>query len=1168
MGESGLLARVPGARRLLILAVGCGLLSAVMVVVEALLLSAVVGAAFLGTGSTAAIPGLLIAMVIVVIARLPLGVAAARLGESAARRLTNRLRTDLTDGLLAAGPIAVGRERRGELASVMVGGLDAVADLVAVYLPARWLAITVPLLILAVVTLIDPPSTLVLLATGPLLVLLLAVIGGRARALTQRRFDETRWLGAFFLDVLQGIATLKMFGRSAEQVDTIQHLGRRYADASMEVLRTAFQTSLVLEWGASIAVALVAVEISLRLMGGSIGFERALAVLVITPAFFLPLRQLAGQYHVGAAGRAAAGRIAEILDGVPAGSRAPAVALGPRGSDAPAEVRLEGVRGGYRDRTTHALDGVDLGLEAGSFVALVGPTGAGKSTILAMLLRFLEPSRGRITVGGRPLASIDPAEWRAAVSWLPQHPQLVHGSIAENLRLARPDASDEEVRWAINDAGAASFVAGLPEGLETVVGPGGRGLSGGQVRRLALARALLADAPYLLLDEPTADLDPASVAAILPALGRLRGRRTVIVAAHDHRLMELTDTVVSLADGRVIAIGPAGETLDEPRRLDGPPGRTLSARADEPETQADVASPLSAALADSAPAPVRRANTFRRLVGLLRPQRRWIAVAAGLGLLTVVSNVALAAVSAYLISRAAIVTNIADVALAVTAVRVLAIARSGFRYAERLVTHRATFEALTEIRAWFYRSIEPLAPARLARHRGGDLLARIGADVDTLESFPARVLLPPLVAVGVVVFGALLLRGFDPAFAAVLVTGLLVAGLVVPLAIRGAARRTGDAAIGRRADVTAGAVDLVAALGDLVVLDRDRRHRAQLLAGGRDLDSLRIRGALLRAAGEGSAVLVAGLTGVAVLAIGVGLAAAGRLDGVYLALVTLAAVACFEAVGPVSQAVEALPRHERAAGRLFELVDAPPAVVDPARPAARAIAHDLEIAHLTFAYDGGSVALDDVSLSIPAGGRLAVIGPSGAGKSTLVNLLLRFWDYEVGEIRIDGRDLREYRMDDVRSWLGVVDQRVHLFNATVRDNLAVADADATDADMAAACRIAQLHEFVTGLPSGYSTRIGQDGLQLSGGQRQQLAVARMVLKGAPIVVLDEATSHLDEATERSLLDALEPFLARRTVLMIAHRPAVIDRVDRVVRLETGRVVGGPVGLLRAAEGRA
>ena len=415
MGESRIFARVPGVRLLLGLAVCCGLGSAALVVVEALLLSAVVGAAFLGTGPTERIPGLVGVMVLAVLGRVPLELARARLGEGAARRLTDRLRTDLTDSLLEAGPVGVGRERRGELVSVMVGGLDAIADLVAVYMPARWLAITVPLLVLAVVLMIDPPSVLVLLATGPLLVLLLAVIGSRARVLTQRRFDDMRWLGAFFLDVLQGIATLKMFGRSVEQVDNIQRLGRRYADTSMEVLRTAFQTSLVLEWGASIAMALVAVEISLRLMLGAIGFERALAVLVITPGFFLPLRHLAGQYHLGAAGRAAAARIDAILESPPPNDSARAATVGAADTGGPPTIRLVAVAAGYPDRAGSAVADVDLTLSPDRLVVLSGPTGAGKSTIIRCSSASSSRAPGRSRSMGAPWPRSTPA--RGGRTW-------------------------------------------------------------------------------------------------------------------------------------------------------------------------------------------------------------------------------------------------------------------------------------------------------------------------------------------------------------------------------------------------------------------------------------------------------------------------------------------------------------------------------------------------------------------------------------------------------------------------------------------------------------------------------------------------------------------------------------------------------------------------------
>jgi ABC-type multidrug transport system fused ATPase/permease subunit len=298
---------------------------------------------------------------------------------------------------------------------------------------------------------------------------------------------------------------------------------------------------------------------------------------------------------------------------------------------------------------------------------------------------------------------------------------------------------------------------------------------------------------------------------------------------------------------------------------------------------------------------------------------------------------------------------------------------------------------------------------------------------------------------------------------------------------------------------------------------------------------------------------------VTVLGLAIPLVTGGRLDGVLLATIPLAAMASFEAVAPLSLSAQLLDTTDRAAARLFEIVDTEPEVADPPEPAPGPVTHDLEIRGLRFRYDPAEpYVLDGLDLAIPAGGSLALVGPSGAGKSTLVDLLLRFREYREGEIRIGGRDLHAYRADDVRRAFGVVSQQVHLFNATVRDNLAVADADATDEEMEAACRIAQLHDTILALPDGYETRIGEDGVRLSGGERQRLAIARAILKDAPILVLDEATANLDVATESRLLDSLAPFMAGRTTLVISHRATVAGRVDRVVALDAGHaaVTGG------------
>lgn len=551
-------------------------------------------------------------------------------------------------------------------------------------------------------------------------------------------------------------------------------------------------------------------------------------------------------------------------------------------------------------------------------------------------------------------------------------------------------------------------------------------------------------------------------------------------------------------------------------------------------------------------------STFRRQVGLMSAYRWWIAIGALLGFVAIGSSVGLMAMSAFLISKAALVTNVADVALAITAVRVLAVSRAVFRYLERYATHRATLRILTSMRVWFYRAIEPLAPARLAGYHSGDLLTRIVADIDTLEDFYVRILVPPVVAVLVTVLGTLLLGAFDPMLGIALLAFLLLAGVVLPLASRRISREPAAALISTRAQLAALLVDEVRGVADLVALDEGERHRERALAIGRELDRAGERLAVVRGLTTALTTLCTSLAGVTVLAIAIPLVTGARLDGVFLALVPLAAMACFEAVAPLSLSVQLLDGTEKAAARLFELVDATPAVCDPPAPADPPVAHGIDVRGLRFRYASEDpLVLDGLDLEIPDGGSLAVVGPSGSGKSTLVNLLLRFWDYDDGEIRIGGRDLHDYRVEDVRRMLGVVSQQVHLFNATIRDNLAVADPHATDAEMEAACRMAQLHETILALPDGYETRVGEDGIRLSGGERQRLAIARAILKDAPILVLDEATANLDVLTERHLLDSLAPFIAGRTTLLISHRATVAERVDGTVVLDRGHAVARP-----------
>ena len=553
--------------------------------------------------------------------------------------------------------------------------------------------------------------------------------------------------------------------------------------------------------------------------------------------------------------------------------------------------------------------------------------------------------------------------------------------------------------------------------------------------------------------------------------------------------------------------------------------------------------------------------TITRLLKLMAPFRWWILAGVLLSFATTGASVGLMAVSAYLISKAALVTDTADLNVIITGVRFFAISRAALRYAERYVTHLATFRILTRLRVWFYRAIEPLAPARLMQYRSGDLLTRIVADIETLENFYLRVVIPPLAAVLVTILACLILGSFDVWLAVALLVFIVLTGVVLPLASRWLSRQPAAELIATRAELNASLVDEVQGIADLLAYGQEDAYQARALSLSQQLNRVQERLAVIRGMGNGLAALFTSLAALTVLFMAIPLVTGGQIDGVFLALLPLTAIACFEAVQPLAQAFQMLESSQAAARRIFELIDSEPAVIDPVAAAPLDLPSDqapaIEVRDLRFRYAPDEPpVLDGVSFSVPAGGRVALVGANGSGKSTVVNLLLRFWDTDEGTIRIGGRELHTIRADDVRGLLGVVPQHTHLFNATIRDNLYLANPEASEADLIAACQQAQLHEFIQGLPQGYDTLVGENGLLLSGGERQRLAIARAILKDAPILILDEATSHLDALTAARVWQALDPFMAGRTTIIISHQRANLAHVDQTISLD-GELLASP-----------
>jgi ATP-binding cassette, subfamily C, bacterial CydD len=543
-----LLRRARPVRRLLTLDVGLGLAAAILVLLQATLLARVVARAFTGA-SLRDVSRDLVLLALAFAGRGLLAWGFELAGRRAASSVLSELRLALVERRLRHQPLALDGVEAGEVATSGVQGVDGLEAYFARYLPQVVLASVVPLAVLAWVATIDLTSAGVMLLTLPLVPVFMWLIGRYTEDRTRERWQALRLLSGHFLDVVRGLPTLQAFNRSRAQAGVLAEVGERYRRTTMATLRVGFLSGSVLELAATLGVALVAVEVGVRLVGGGLGLQAALTVLVLAPELYVPLRRLAAEFHASADGLAVAERMLELLEATPS-ARAAGRLVPPTPREAP--VRFEEVSFKYPSRPGLVLDRFELELLPGETVALVGPSGAGKTTVASLLLRFAEPSFGRVTVGGIDLAECRPELWRRLIAWVPQRPTIFRGSVLENIRLGDEGASDRAVREAAMLAGADRFIRSLPSGYETLVGDGGRPLSAGERRRIALARAFVRDAPLVILDEPTADLDPVSADVVAEAVERLRAGRTVLLIAHRPELVEHADRIVGLDGGTVV----------------------------------------------------------------------------------------------------------------------------------------------------------------------------------------------------------------------------------------------------------------------------------------------------------------------------------------------------------------------------------------------------------------------------------------------------------------------------------------------------------------------------------------------------------------------------------------------------------------------------------------
>jgi ATP-binding cassette subfamily B protein len=1104
------------------------------------------------------------AVALAVVLRGGLDYARTMVAHGTAARVQARLRELVHAHVLALGPAHFTAARTGDVILSVVEGVQQLEVYFGQYLPQLGVAVLTPLLIFAWMAWFDVPIALVLL--GAALVTLLAPSlwhrWDSSRSLARQRAYSA--FGAEFLDALQGLGTLKAFGQSGARAALLATRARQLFRATMGVLGTNTLARGITDVGIALGAAVALGWGVHRVRSGTMPLETLLVVLMLGIEVFRPLRDLRVLLHQGMLGLSAARGVLALLSMRPTIHDGPDVAadraLAPT-------VAFEDVTFGYPGGRRPVHEHLSFTVHAGERVAIVGPSGSGKSTVARLLLRFHDPQQGRVVVGGRDIRDVPVADVRALMAVVHQDTYLFHGTVAENLRMGRPEATPAELEAAAREAYAHGFIASLPHGYETVVGERGVRLSGGQRQRIAIARALLRGAPILILDEALSSVDTESEGLIQAALDRLMAGRTTLIFAHRLSSVIHADRILVLEDGRVVEsgrhaellgrrgaywrlmAGQAGERGRDEETIDPRPPVSPMAPREESETRTDP-------VEDILPAGgvLGWARVLSILVGLSRGYRGRLVATFLLGVARVAALIGVGAVSALTVLA---VKRGAPVSGWIVTLLVVAPLAGALHWLESWLAHDVAYRLLADMRLQLFHALDALAPAYLTRRRTGDLVGVATHDVELVEYFFAHTITPAFVGVLVpaVVLGVLWAYGW--AMAVVLAPFLAYVALG-PVWGRTRIDRLSARAREAAGSLNAHAVDSIQGLSEVAAFQQEARRDREFAS--RALVYARARMPFLRDLARQSALqeIATGLGGLGVAVTGAMLAGQGALEPGIVPLLTLLALSAFVPVWEIAQVGRQLADTFAATQRLHAIHAEPVTVIDGTGVSPVALdrsAPALEMVDVRFTYSGRRrPALDGVTLSVPRGSTVALVGPSGAGKTTVANLLLRFWDPADGVVRLFGHDLRQYRLDELRAQIALVAQDTYLFNDTLRANVRLARPTASDADVAAAVERAALREFVASLPDGLDTMVGERGAQLSGGQRQRVAIARAFLKDAPVLILDEATSHLDAVSEHAVRSALDRLARGRTTVVIAHRLSTVRDADQILVFEEGRLV--------------
>ena len=1140
----------------------------------------------------------------------------------------------------------------GSVTHLLTDGLDHVDAYMSQYLPQALYAVLIPLVIS--VAIIDSVSWIgwILVLTYPLIPFFMILIGKEADKLNKQQWDRMRFLGGHFLDVLQGLTTLKVFGRAKEQVHVIGRLSGEFRDATLKVLRVAFLSALVLELIGTISTAMIAVYLGVSLVYGEVEFLPSFFILLLAPDFYAPLRQLGAAFHTGLSGKVSLTAVQEYLaSGVEVAHTGQVQLQAPIG-------RIDFQQVAYQYEADHVgLEAFTGTMERGHSYMLVGESGAGKTTVSNVLMQLLTPTEGQVTVDGHDLQTLECEWYHKQIAYLSQTPYIMSGTLRENLQFGL-EMADDALWHVLAQVQLAEFVRTLPEGLDTVIGEQGYGLSGGQRQRLALGRTLLRPAQIVILDEVTAHLDVETEHLIMEVLREYSRDKIVLYVGHRVQTMKYVDTLFVMREGRLVETGSYSDLMDQNgyftslvhtysnpvmRKLQEKAGHLeIPARRDRVNGSEDVDQEMEqghstrtasydtlSSLQAEGLSNINMVDTMsnmnstkksvqpsesigssgapdiqRGLLALWKLLSRHRALLVGsvlFAMSTVLMNIGLLTTSTWLITKASEHPVMVALSLAIVGVRFFGISRAICRYGERYVSHSMAFQGLYKLRVAFFKRLEPLVPRIFQSLKMGDLLGRIMADIETLQFFYLRTVVPSLSFLGVTVLGCILAYQVHPILAVMILLYSILVGIVLPGVITYVLRRVPPMRLETRGRMKETLIESIHGVVDIIMSHQELRFVQSMKASFTTFDSWQ---ELWKRGVRWNQTIVLGLAQSALLVgVVVGL---WTLDGssygpLWVAVIAIGLQSYFEALQPMTEAslhgyesalamerLEQLDSEEHSVsnknkGKGVGVIDTYTSMVTNAEELQSNLGktgtdeqHEqasplpsvpmIHIESLSFAYDVVPV-YNNLNLSIKKGEQVAIVGPSGSGKSTLFALLQRWYDYS-GTISIEGVDTRTLSEDTLQSYMAYATQDIYVFHATIGDNIRLAKPSATDDEIWQALEAVQLADWVRTLPKGLRTMVGQGGMGLSGGQQQRLGMARLYLRDAEILLLDEPLEGLDQVTRHLVQDQLRTLFRGKTVLYITHHIEQLHEMDRILFLEQGRIVeSGTYESLLALRGR-